>query len=274
LTIDDGWYANQLYINEDGTPADYSGIGMLWYFVKDHPDFQFNVSINVIMGDKQYGDLRIGDWNYVSDGSAWKTKLGNTIAWAIDNGVEVFNHTYTHVDLSQTDPAGIKYQLGKNDEALRYFLELVNRGDLEVKLNNIIAAPQGIMPTNNASLKALYSYIDPEKKPVAAVLAAYNSNEGSLAPSVFSENYNRFNIPRVTATNYSVDWVISLKDQVPTAAECKLGPSSPEQEQDVNAVQALIAAAIQAQTCPEGVYHVHDWIFIARAGSVSLFNPN
>jgi len=271
LTIDDGWSADQIFVNDDGTPADYSGIGILYQFVKDHPDFQFNISINVIMGDKQFGDLRYDNWNYV--GPNWQSKLGQTIAWSIDNGVEVFNHTYTHVDLSLTDPAGVKYQLAKNDEALRYFLELVKRDDLEAKLGNVIAAPQGIMPSTDASMRALRNYIDPEGKAVQAVLGAYNSNEGMLTPSVFSSNYDRFNIPRVTATNYSIDWVISLKDQVPTTAECKLGPTSPESANDLTAVQNLISTAIQSGTCPEGVYHVQNWVFVARNGSVNQFTP-
>jgi len=271
LTIDDGWSADQVYVNDDGTPADYSGIGILWQFVKDHPDFQFEVSINVIMGDKQFGDLRVGDWNYVGNGDSWKTKLGETIAWSIENGVEVFNHTYTHVDLSLTDPAGIKYQLSKNDEALRYFLELVNRGDLEPKLGNIIAAPQGIMPSTQASLRAMQNYINPEGKPVSAVLGAYNSNEGMLTPSIFASNFDRWNVPRVTATNYSIDWIISLKDQVPTAGECQLGPTSPEKDNDVNAVQALIQAALQTKTCPEGIYHVGNMIFTASNAGVTPY---
>lgn len=269
ITIDDGWSADQVFVNDDGTPADYSGIGILYQFVQDHPDFQFNVSINVIMGDKQFGDLRYDNWNYV--GPNWQKKLADTIAWSIDNGVEVFNHTYTHVDLSQTDAAGIKYQLSKNDEALRYFLELIKRDDLEPKLGNIIAAPQGIMPSTDASMRAMRNYIDPEGKAVQAVLGAYNSNEGMLTPSVFSSNYNRFNIPRVTATNYSIDWVISLKDQVPIATECKLGPTTPEAGADQSAVQNLISAAVQSGTCPEGVYHVQNRIFVATKNNVSLF---
>ncbi len=271
LTIDDGWSADQIYVNDDGTPADYSGIGILYQFVKDHPDFQFNVSINVIMGDKQFGDLRYDNWNYV--GPNWQKKLADTIAWSIDNGVEVFNHTYTHVDLALTDAPGIKYQLSKNDEALRYFLELIQRNDLEAKIGNVIAAPQGIMPSNDASMRAMRNYINPEGKPVQAVLGAYNSNEGMLTPSVFSANYDRFNIPRVTATNYSIDWVISLKDQVPTATECKLGPTTPEAGNDISAVQALISTAVQSGTCPEGVYHVENWIFVASKNNVSPFTP-
>jgi peptidoglycan/xylan/chitin deacetylase (PgdA/CDA1 family) len=271
LTIDDGWTADQLYINDDGMPADYSGIGMLWYFTKEHPDFGFAISINVIMGDKQYADLRVGDWNYVSEGDAWKTKLGETIAWALDNGVEVFNHTYTHVDLSQTDPAGIKYQLSKNDKALRYYLELVGREDLESKLENVIAAPQGLMPSTNDSLAALYNYVNPENKPVLAVLAAYNATESLLTPSVFSAGYDRLNLPRTTATNYSIDWVVSVKDQIPTAGECKLGPTDESAHGDVAALQALITTAVQSGTCPQGVYNVNGIVFVAKEDAVVLY---
>jgi peptidoglycan/xylan/chitin deacetylase (PgdA/CDA1 family) len=269
LTIDDGWSADQIYINADGTPADYSGIGMLWQFAKDHPDFGFAVSINVIMGDKQYADLRIGDWNYVSESDAWKTKLSETIVWAIENGVEVFNHTYTHVDLSATDPAGIKYQVQKNDEAMRGFLALVNRTDLDEKLGNVIAAPQGILPSTQAGMDVLIKYKNPEGKPVAAILAAYNANEALLTPSVYSAGFDRWNLPRTTATEYSIDWVISMKDEIPSMGKCQLGPTQESAASDAAALQTLITTAVTSQTCPEGVYQVNGFIFIARDGSVS-----
>jgi hypothetical protein len=271
LTIDDGWFADQIYLDEDGTPSQFSGIGMLWQFSKDHPDFGFHVSINVIMGDKKYGDIRIADWWIVSDGDAWKTKLANTIVWAIENGVEIYNHTYTHVDLSQTDPAGIKYQLQMNDLTVRNFLAMVNRSDLDPKLGNIVALPEGKMPSTQAGMNVLVNYKNPEGQPVKAVLAAYNADEALFTPSVFSDNFDRLNLPRTTATNYSIDWVIARKDEIPTMNSCQLGPTLETQAGDAAVLQELITAAVQAQTCPEGIYHANGFIFVARNGTVTQY---
>ena len=271
ITIDDGLYADQLYINEDGTPSPYSGIGILYQFAKDHPDFGFAVSVYVNMGDKYYGDLRAGDWFYVSEGNAWQTKLANTMVWAIENGVEMYNHTYTHIDMSLTDPQGIQYQLEKNDKTERDFLAMVNRSDLDAKLGNIIALPFGTWPASADGVSVVKNYLNPEGKPVSAILEAYNLDEAQFTPSIFSDKFNKFSIPRITATNAMVDLVISKKEQIPTAGTCKLGPLSKDQASDPGTIQTLISAAIQSQSCPEGVYQVSGLTFVVKNGTVNQY---
>jgi len=44
ITMDDFWYADQIYIEENGTPSEYSGIGVLWQFAREHPDFGFSAA--------------------------------------------------------------------------------------------------------------------------------------------------------------------------------------------------------------------------------------
>ena len=272
FTIDDGWFADQLYINDDGTPSEYSGLGLLYQFAKAHPDFGFAASINVNMGDKKYADIRTSDWFVVSEGDAWRTKLANTIVWALENNVEVFNHTYTHADLSLTDPAGIEYQLQKNDTTERDLLALVNRSDLDAKLGNVIALPFGNWPATPAGMKVLKAYVNPEGKPLSAIEEAYNANEARFTPSVFSASFDRMNLPRITATDYSIDWILSKKDEIPTMTGCKLGPTTPAGSSDPATLQALISTAVQSQTCPEGIYHINQLIFIAQAGTVQPYS--
>ena len=272
LTMDDGIFADQLYVNDDGTPSTYSGLGMLYEFSQAHPDFGYAASIYVNMGDKYYGDHLVQDWFYVSDGDAWKTKLANTMVWALEHNIEIFNHTYTHVDLSLTDNKGISYQLQKNDEVERKFLALVNRSDLDEKLGNVIALPYGIWPSTQDGIQILKNYVNPEGKPVAAVLEAYNANEPKLTQSVFSGSYDRMSLPRITSTVGSIDWVVANKDQIPTMQSCQLGPTTEAEAKDAAVVQSLISSAVQAGTCPNGVYHVNDQLYIAQNGSVSPYS--
>jgi hypothetical protein len=272
FTVDDGWFSDQLYINDDGTPSEYSGLGLLYQFSKDHPDFGFAASINVNMGDKDYGDLRAGDWFFVSAGDAWKTKLANTMVWAIENNIEIFNHTYTHADLSITDPQNIEYQLKMNDQTERNFLALVNRSDLDTKLGNVIALPFGNWPSTPSGMDVLKNYLNPEGKPVSAIEEAYNADEAVLTPSVFSANFDRMNLQRITATDYSINWVVSKKDEVPTVQKCQLGPTSAAQANDPSNLQALISSAVQNQTCPEGIYHANGLIFMAKNGIVTQYS--
>ena len=101
ITMDDLWFANQLFIQPDGIPSELSGIGILWKFSQEHPDFGFHVAGFAIMGDKLYAYKQVEDEFFTGDNETWNSKtwkkeLGATIAWAIDHGVEVYNHTLLH----------------------------------------------------------------------------------------------------------------------------------------------------------------------------------
>ena len=272
FTLDDGIYADQLYIDSDGTPSLYSGLGILYDFSKQHPDFGYAASIYTNMGDKYYGDLFAGDWFYVSEGDAWKTKLANTMVWALENNIELYNHTYSHVDLSLTTASDIAYQLQKNDATEREFLALVNRSDLDAKLGNILALPWGNWPASQTGIDVIKNYVDPEGKPLSAIMEAYNADQPQLTPSVFASNFNQWSLPRITATVSSVDWIASHSNEVPSAQSCKLGPTDESKASDPATLQTLITSAVQAKTCPEGVYHIGDQIFIAQNGTVSPYS--
>ncbi|MHC1739658.1 MAG: hypothetical protein AB9897_00945 [Anaerolineaceae bacterium] len=273
ITLDDAWFADQLYINSDGSPSEFSGLGILYQFSKDHPDFNFAASVYADMGDKvHYGDKRVGDWFYWSETDADKTVLANVIVWALENGVEVYNHTYEHADLSLSTPGQIEYELQAEDETLRQYLALVNRSDLNAKLGNIIALPYGIWPSTIDGMAKLKEYVNPEGKPVSAILAAYNSTEAMFTPSVFSANFDRMNLPRIETTNYSIDWVVAHKEEIPSAQSCVLGPTSEEQAGNILVLQALVGSAIQQNNCPEGVYHVNGFIFIAKNNAVTPYS--
>lgn len=280
ITIDDLWFGNQIFINDDGTPNEYSGIGVLWRFNQEHPDFGFKAALFAINGDKYYPEKVVGDMFQAADGITWNTpswriKLGNTIAWAVDHGLEVYNHTLHHYFYWTTSTnAVIKSELSENDYTLRDFLTEAGRSDVIAKLDNIIALPQGLWPDSYSGKQIVLDYKNPEGKPVMAIMEAYNMDAARLTPSIFSGNLDTNHIARITASRFMTQFIIDHKDQVPTMMGCKLGPLEESQAGDLNVIQAAIQTAVSAQACPEGIYNVNGSIFIAKAGSVTLYKPN
>jgi len=227
------------------------------------------------MGDKYYGDKQVGEIFQLGDGDAWKTKLGETIAWAVDHGIEPYNHLYKHPLLSiMTSNSDIQWQIKMNDEDTRYFLSKVGREDLFPKLGNVIALPFGEWPATESGINVLKKYINPEGKPLLAIMEAYNLGNQEMSPSVFSEGFNPFNIARLTASHYMIEWIVEQKDTIATAQNCQLGPLDETQSINLDVIQAAIQSAISTQACPEGVYNVNGSVFVAKAGVVTLFKSN
>jgi hypothetical protein len=275
LTIDDVWYADTLFINEDGMPSDLSGLGILYEFCQQHPDFGYHAAVFAINGDKYYAEKQIGDNFYVSDNATWTTpswriKLGNTIGWAIDHGVEVYNHTLNHYVLTNLKDKKIQQQLQENDIVVRNFLTEAGREDLVPSLVNIIALPEGKWPASQSGKNVILNYTNPEGEPVIAVMEAYNLDNVQFTPSYFSPGFNPFAIARITASPYFVNYIIKNKESIPAAQSCQLGPFNQEQSADQVILQELVSNAVTSGACPEGVYHVSDYIFVARDGKVTL----
>jgi len=275
LTIDDVWYADTLFINEDGSLSDLSALGILHDFYEEHPDFGYHAAVFAIYGDKYYAEKQIGDVFVVSDNATWTTpswriKLGNTIAWAVENGIEVYNHTLEHPTLTNLPDDQIQIQLAKNDVVLREFLTQAGREDIIPLLKNIIALPEGKWPEKQSGKNVILNYKDPEGKPVLAVMEAYNMDAAKYTPSYFSADFNPFAIPRITASPYFVNYIVQSKETIPAAQACQLGPFKQEQDGDVAVLQELILNAVTSGQCPEGAYHVSGHIFVAQNGKVNL----
>jgi len=279
LTMDDFWSADQVYIDDDGTPSPYSGIGILWRFSKDHPDFGFSVSGFSNMGDKFFADTVLTSEqrfirNSEDNSNIWRDKLSEAMVWSIENGVDPYNHTYTHVQLDKTSPQDIQYQLADNDRVTRYFLTRVNRDDLIPRLGNIISLPFGIWPATYSGIQVLKNYKNPEGLPVSAIMEAYNLDEAQLTPSVFSSKFDRYKIQRITSSDSMIQFIIDHKDEIPAAQGCKVGPIEEVKATDMDALKTAILASISTGTCPEGIYNINGVVFIAKNGMVNLFNLN
>ncbi|MBP8996962.1 MAG: polysaccharide deacetylase family protein [Anaerolineaceae bacterium] len=278
ITIDDMWYADQLFINEDGTPSDLSALGILYEFSQQHPDFSYHAAVFAIYGDKYYAEKQVGDRFIVSDNATWTTtswhiKLGNTIAWALEHGIEVYNHTLNHYNLTNLDNSEIQHQLEENDLVMRQFLTEAGQADWIPSLQNIIALPEGKWPANQSGKNTILNYINPEGEAVLAVMEAYNLDAAQFTPSYFSPEFNPLAIARITASPYFVNYIVANKDQLPLTERCQLGPVKQELVGDQAVLQELVSNAVLSGTCPEGVYHISDWIFVARDGMVTLHQP-
>lgn len=273
ITIDDFWFADQIYIDENDVPSEYSGIGVLWRFAQEHPEFGFSAAGFSNM-EKTYGDWQIGNRFYrgPDDNVMW-TKLGYTIAWAIENGIDPYNHLFMHPMLSLTADKDILWALQENDRVTRYYLELVGREDLIPKLGNVIALPYGDWPSTYTGINILKNYKNQEGKPVEAIFEAYLFADKVLTPSVYSPEFDRYNLPRLTASEMMTQWLVEQSGSIASAQACQLGPLDQELENDPQVLQELILFALQNGACPEGVYHVNGQIFIARAGTVSAYQP-
>jgi len=104
-------------------------------------------------------------------------------------------------------------------------------------------------------------------------MEAYNLDAAQFTPSYFSPEFNPFAIARITASPYFVNYIVANKDQIPLAERCQLGPVKQELVGDQVVLQELVSNAVLSGTCPEGVYHIGDWIFVAQDGTVTLHQP-
>ncbi len=274
ITLDDFWFADQIYVGEDGIPSAFSGMGVLWQFSQEHPDFGFSAAGFSNMGDKYYGDRQIGNRFFYGDNlDAMYLKLGQTIAWALENGVEPYNHLVLHPLLSKTDDKDIQWQIEENDRLTRYYLEKAGRADLIPLLGNMIALPYGEWPVTYSGIDILKNYRNQEGEPVEAIFEAYLLSDAQLTPSVYSPEFDRYNIARITESAYMIQWIVEQANNLPSAQTCQLGPLQQEQVADQVVIQGLISNALSSGSCAEGVYHVGGLIFIARDGSVVPHTP-
>lgn len=263
LSMDDLFFNNQITLDADGVPTTDSEIGIFWAFAQAHPDFGFRLALFANLGDKLYAEPDFPDW---------KEKLGRAIAWCLDHGAQVYNHTYRHSRLDLTDPPGVKSELRKNDLFLRELLTLAGREDLIPKLGNMLAPSFGNWPDANGTY-VMEHYENPEGLPMQAIFAIDNNERAGFVPPPYSPKFNRLHIPRIAARPVTIQYLLDHKDDFPAAEVCQLGPLDPARLTYKDYIAAQIESAVASNTCPPGVYTVNGWIFDARQPSVTLIFP-
>ena len=269
LTMDDLFFADQIFLDPDGTPSTRSGLGVLWDFFQKHPDFGFSAGLFYNLGDKYYGNYKTDTWFLVSDG--WQDALARAIVWCIEHDALPFNHTYLHSSLDQLEALAIQDELARNDKTLRKMLARVSREDLISRLDNYIALPYGVWPASKGLTNFMLAYRDPEDHPVKAVFEAGYYYQEQYLPAPFESGFDRYKIPRITTnTHKSVNFLVENRDRFPLTQTCRLGPINGDRTQAVDDLKAMISAQISARQCQEGIYRVENFFFDFRAGKQAL----
>lgn len=271
ITIDDLFYADQISLDDAGNPALYSGLGRLWSFSQEYPDFNFAAALFFNLGDKGYlNDYTNGVFS-IKEG--WREARARAIAWCIENGATPMNHLYEHPFLNRISPSEIQYQLEENDRALRQALTSINREDLIPGLPNVIALPYVVWPETDAGKQVLYNYTNPEGAPVAAIIEGDYDGGTRLAQAPFADDYSRWHIPRITASSSAIEGIISRKDDIPAAKACDLGEVWLNPHLLPEAISTAILARVMEGSCPDGYYIVHQWVFFVQENEVIQFSP-
>jgi peptidoglycan/xylan/chitin deacetylase (PgdA/CDA1 family) len=264
ITMDDLFYNNQITLGPDGIPAADTAIGIFWQFGQEHPEFGFHLTLFADLGDKLYADYSKPDW---------EEKLARAIAWCMDHGAPVYNHTYTHVRLDKTKPDGIKSELHLNDLYLRELLTKIDRQDLIPALGNMLALPYGFWPIGNDGLYAVRHYANPEGLSMQAIFTIdYPPRAGYMA-APYSSQFDPLNIPRIAARPSSIEYLLGHPDKFPAAESCTLGNMDKSRLLDSRYLAERIALAIRSEACPGGVYQVGKLLFDASASTVTLISP-
>ncbi len=271
ISIDDLFFADQISLDENGQPAPYSGVGVLWDFAQKHPDFNFHAALFYNLGDKGYANHYENGVFSLQDG--WRQARAEAIAWAVAHGAMPMNHFYEHPYLDQLSPEEIQQQMADNDSALRKALALAGREDLNSKLPNILALPYVVLPDTDAGLQVLYDYVNPEGAPVAAIIAGDYAGGPRLLPAPFTQDYDRWHVSRISASTRSVAAIVERVDQIPAASHCELGTF----RANPHILPEIISAAIQEKlhlgNCPPGYYVIGQLAFYVQEDEVIQYAP-
>lgn len=269
LSMDDLFFADQIFLEADGTPSMRSGLGLLWHFSQTHPDFGFSAALFFNLGDKYYANKKTSTWFNVAEG--WQDALAQVIVWCIEHDAMPYNHTYQHSFLNELDALAIKDEFRRNDLELRRFLKRAKREDLIPRLKNYIGLPYGVWPETAGLTKYMLAYRNPENLPVEAVFEAGYYYEERFLPAPFMPNFERMRVPRITTnTRRSIEFLVENRRLFPETGQYRLGPVKNAFSDDPEHFSKLIQKAVNSGGCPEGTYRVGRYFFDVRDGEQIL----
>lgn len=264
LSMDDLFYNNQITLLEDGSPDPETGIGVLWQFYQEHPDFGFKLALFASLGDKLYAN---------PDDPGWQDSLARAIAWCIDHQAMVYNHFYTHPRLDLTQPKDITWEAQMNDLYLRKLLKRISREDLIPKLQNIFALPFGVWPEKRSAQNALLEYTGPEGKALQGVMEIdYIIRPKFLLPP-FMPGFDRWHLPRIVSTQSAIDYLVDHRDQFPRAEECALGPVDETMLGAAGYIEGQVSLAQGQEKCPQGIYIISGKTYRTQDSKVKEVYP-
>jgi hypothetical protein len=259
LNIDDAFFEDQISLTEDGNPNPASGLGVMWHFYQEHPDFGFYVALFPNLGDKLY--------------PGGEEALARVIAWCIEHGAIPYNHFYTHPRLDLTEPRWIQWEAEKNDLYLRELLCSIGREDLIPRLGNILALPYGIWPDHPAAKQALLTYVSPEGKSLQAILEVDFAVRARYLLPPYSPDFEPWHVPRIVGTQEAIELLASEKDSFPTAQKCLIGPVNLDDLLSRTVIEELIFTKINEGACPEGIYLLMGVVYRVDNNGIILLSP-
>lgn len=240
LTIDDLFFADQVALTEDGVHSIETGLGVLWQFAQEFPEFGNAVALFPNLGNKLY--------------PGGEEVLAQVIAYSIEHGAIPYNHFYMHPMLELTNPRGIHLEAERNDRYLRELLRLIEREDLIAQLGNIIALTYGVWPDQKAGRDAILAYVTPEGMALQAILEVDFAVRAKFLAPPYAESFDRLHVPRIVATEDAIKLLTETSESFPAAHVCSIGPLDPAREADVSYLQLQILKSRRENGCPDGVY--------------------
>lgn len=178
FTFDDGTKGQFNLIEKNGKLVvdSQSAVGILEEFNKTHPDFGINATFFVNLGLETFEG---------------KGTLAQRLKYLTDKGFEIGNHTYTHINLSQTQSSDkIQEEMGKNQIKMN---ELIPGYKL-----NALALPYG-SPSKSLQQyveKGIYNNVTYQNKAIMEV-----GWDPALSP--VSKRFNHLSIHRVRSSGIS-----------------------------------------------------------------------
>jgi len=267
IAMDDLYFADQLFLNEDGTPSNRSGLGILWEFSQEHPDFGYTAALFYNLGDKLYGNIQTPTWFIQGDG--WEAALAQVIVWGIEHNLMPYNHFYTHPLLSKLDGPTMLYQYQQNEIRMKQLLTMAGRPELFDQLGNMIALTYGEWPGTKYMNEFLVGMPSLTRKPLLTVFEIDYAMRPKYMVAPYAEGFNRYHIPRIVANADALKLLVDNKDQFPVAGQCTLGRVEKSQSNDTETITRMILAAYQAGNCPAGVYALNGRLFRLVNGTVN-----
>jgi len=267
LAVDDLYFADQLFLNEDGTPSNRSGLGILWEFYQEHPDFGYSAALFYNLGDKYYGNHQTTSWFIVTDG--WEEALASVIVWGIEHDLMPYNHFYTHPQLAKLDGPTMLYEYQQNEIRMKQLLTMAGRPELFKELDNMIALTYGAWPGTEYMNEFLLGMPSLTRKPLLAVFEIDYALRAKYMPPPYSAEFDRYHIPRLVANADSVELLVNEKDQFPLAQQCTLGTAKITEADDVEIIKDLLLNATRSGNCQGVIYAVNGRLFQVENGLVS-----
>ena len=250
-------------LTEEGYPSTETGIGVLWQFYQEYPDFGFSIALFANLGNKLYAN---------PDDPGWEEELARTIVWGIENGAMPFNHFYTHPELYNTLPEGITWEATMNDKYLRELILMVGREDLIPQLDNIIALTYGTWPATTDGNNAIKNYLSPEGFPVIGIMEIDYILRAKFIVPIYHPDFDQYHLPRIVADRQSVDVLMADVERFPRASSCTFDSVPAALTKDKDYLKEQIGLAVASGRCPEGVYILSGLLFRAENSNVVLIN--